>query len=302
MHDTKVTRAEAAAARREAIRIKDGDVTPHGIRLSRYSTPLDVGPVRRLHGSADIKTSLHWARQCTGADIERSTGWCGSCIARLAEEEIDPLEVAPGWVKFTGIASVVNTPYEMWDIFGPYTERVAATAFDASLGSTPDVAFLANHTGLTMARTIRDTLALHSSFEGLGVEAWAEYDRHDVHDFTRAVQSGCIDQMSFAAFLEEGEWDDAMENFTMTRLDLHCGDVSGVNFGANPHTSISARAHRVLEEIDRLPAGVARIATKQLEHRLGAISAPYRHSMGINDTAEGRSLALIRAAMLADED
>jgi hypothetical protein len=100
--------------------------------------------------------------------------------------------------------------------------------------------------------------------------------------------------MSFAAMLQEGEWDDEYTTFTMLELDLHCGDVSAVNYGANPHTSISARAHRLLNEVDRLPSGAARAALSQLQARFDKPEDKSRQ-------ASGRSISLIRSALLADE-
>jgi hypothetical protein len=38
-----------------------------------------------------------------------------------------------GRLDFRGYASVVERAYEMWDMFGPYTEIVSAAAFDATL-------------------------------------------------------------------------------------------------------------------------------------------------------------------------
>jgi HK97 family phage prohead protease len=298
MFDTKVSRAEAADARQQAIRIKDGDVTPHGVRLTRYTNPMDVGPSRRLSTPMAFRATLHKRATCDCDDCD-AEGNCTDCTGEgIGETE-------SFWAKFSGIASVTERDYEMWDMFGPYTERVARTAFDQSLSSNPDVAFLVNHTGMTMARTTNGTLQLRSTAEGLAVSAMCNYDRADVKDFTIAVRDGHIDQMSFAAYLEQGEWNDDCTQFTMTQLDLNCGDVSGVNFGANPHTSIAARAQRVLEEIDRLPAGVARVATRQLESRLGAVPASLggaNRSMNGSGMGAGRSLALIRSSLMADDD
>jgi HK97 family phage prohead protease len=246
-----------------------------------------------------LRTTLHRYSGCDGTE-QGALGQCVTCVQRAAADN-ETEEINPLWVRFQGIASMTEVPYEMWDMFGPYTERVSAHAFDASLASNPDVAFLCNHAGITMARTTNNMLTLTSAPQGLAVDAWANYERNDVRDFTLAVREGNIDQMSFAAFLEEGEWNDDFTAFTMTRLDLNCGDVSGVNFGANPYTSISARAHRVLEEIDRLPAGVARVATRQLEARLGAVPASLAGAV-IPAAGTGRSLSLIRSALMADDD
>jgi hypothetical protein len=276
MIDLEVTRAGAARARRDAI-LGDADNSPAGIRRALAMPPLDVGTARTLAFPATLSAGLH-RRDCSDTACE---------CARAPQDDGDSL-----WHRLSGVASVVETPYEMWDMFGPYVEKVSSRAFETSLSRQPDVAFLVNHKGLTMARTTNDTLKLNSSPDGLSTQAWLNPLRTDVSDLMVAIKDGCVDQMSFAAVLQEGEWDDEYTTFTMLELDLHCGDVSAVNYGANPHTSISARAHRLLNEVDRLPAGAARAALTQLQARFD-----------IKPKAEsnGRSISLVRSALLADE-
>ncbi|MGH3985874.1 MAG: HK97 family phage prohead protease [Pseudonocardiaceae bacterium] len=272
MIDIKAMRERAAAARREAIE----DTSPAGIARARSAPPLDVGQSRSLTFPAVLRARLEHREGAAEGD-------------------------AP-WHHLAGVASVVNTPYEMWDMFGPYVETVASGAFDESLARSPDVAFLVNHKGLTMARTTNKTLTLAMAPQGLTTEAWLNPDRADVRDLAIAVNDGCVNQMSFAAQLVDGEWNDDYTAFCMTRLDLNCGDVSAVNFGANPHTSIAARAHRLLDEMDRLPSGAAMAALRQLELRLDM--APRESADNKDDSkqdskeATGRSLSLVRCALL----
>lgn len=274
MVDIKAMREKAARARRESIE----DTSPDGIRRARAAAPLDVGKTRSLTFPAVLRASME--RRDTAA--------------------VDD----PPWLHLSGVASVTEAPYQMWDMFGPYTETVAASAFNDSLSRKPDVAFLANHTGLTMARTTRGTLNLSAGPQGLTTEAWLNPARADVGDLAIAIHDGCIDQMSFAAMMEEGEWNEDYTEFRMTKLDLHCGDVSAVNFGANPATSIAARAHRFLDEVDRLPSGAAMAALRHLEARF---ELPPRETPveATNDDKDapvptGRSLSLVRCALLVD--
>ena len=81
-----------------------------------------------------------------------------------------------------GIASVTDTPYEMYDMFGPYEEIVERGAFTETLAAEPDVAFLVNHRGVTMARTTNGTLELGMVDAGLGSDAWLNPKRQDVKD------------------------------------------------------------------------------------------------------------------------
>lgn len=246
--DVQAVRAEAAVVRAEAMRTLNGEQnnrTPWGVEISRV-----------LSAPVMLRATMHTRSLCACEDTN-TAGNCADCGC-------DP----PEWVRFCGVASVTDVGYDMFDMFGPYTEVVAPTAFDLSLTNNPDTVFLANHTGLTMARTVNGDLLLTGTPEGLMVTAWANYQRGDVRDFTLAVRNGHINQMSFSAYLRNGEWSDDATTFTMTELDLNRGDVSGVNFGANPHTSLAARSRRVLDEIDRLPVGVARVALGALQARV----------------------------------
>lgn len=268
MVDMKEMREKAARARRESV----DDTSPDGIRRARAAAPLDVGTSRSLNFPAVLRAS----------------------VERLADASPED----PPWIHLSGVASVTETPYDMWDMFGPYVETVSASAFDESLARKPDVAFLVNHTGLTMARTTKGTLVLSSGMQGLQTEAWLNPTRTDVGDLVIAINDGCIDQMSFAAVMEEGQWNDDYTEFRMTKLNLNCGDVSAVNYGANPSTTIAARAQRFLNEIDRLPSGAAMAALRHLELRFGRQS----DSGPETEKPAGRSINLVRSALLADDD
>jgi hypothetical protein len=284
MIDIEVAREQASRARREAVE----DTSPEGIRRSRCAPPLDVGPVRRMTFPAVLRATM--------------------------EKRAGSPDDSKEWHHLSGVASTTETPYEMWDMFGPYTEKVSSTAFNNSLARKPDVAFLVNHTGLTMARTTNGTLTLSAGPEGLITDAWLNPARTDVSDLAIAINDRSVDQMSFAAMLEEGEWNEDFTQFTMLQLDLQCGDVSAVNYGANPTTSIAARARRVMDEVDRLPIGAARAAMRHLQDRLDSTSggnggnqqrAPQRSVADEAPPVEvpmGRSINLVRTIVLADDE
>jgi HK97 family phage prohead protease len=171
-----------------------------------------------------------------------------------------------------GYASVVDTPYTMFDAWGPYDETIKAGAFDDSLARDDlNVAFLVNHSGMPMARTTGDnpTLTLWSDSTGLGARARLNMTRQDVRDLASAIDDELINEMSFAFWLEAGGWNESYDKFTIYSANIHRGDVSAVNFGANPYTSIGARAPQILDELDRLPLGAARAALVRLQSRDG---------------------------------
>lgn len=159
-------------------------------------------------------------------------------------------------VDFVGHASVTGKGYDMYD--GPekggWTEYVDRGAFKRTLGRNPDVAFLLNHTGLTMARTKAGSLTLREDSVGLEAKAQLNTARSDVKDVVIAMQDKNVDEMSFAFRVKADAWSDDDTERTLTEVSLHKGDVSVVNFGANPATSAqlnsAANALEVLASLD----------------------------------------------------
>jgi len=172
-----------------------------------------------------------------------------------------------------GYATVYELEYEMWDAFGPYGEHVAMGAGAASLAAKPDVAFLVNHRGMTMARTTNETLGLKEDARGLNVDpALLNPERHDVHDLLVAIDDKNVTEMSFAFMITAGGWDEDFEHFTIEAYDIDRGDVSAVNYGANPYTSIGARSREIMGDLRHMPAGAQRAAYDVLAE----ILTPYR--------------------------
>lgn len=196
-------------------------------------------------------------------------------------------------IQLAGYATMFERTYDMWDMFGPYQEGVSRGALDRSLAEAPDVAFLVNHKGVTMARTTSGTLELAADSTGLAVVAYLNPKRQDVKDLVHAIEDRDVDQMSFAFRIPEGggRWSDDFSEFWITEADINRGDVSAVNYGANPYTSIAARSGAVLADIDHLPLGAARAARERLNSRLGSQTEV---------VSTGRSTALIRALLEAD--
>ena len=207
-----------------------------------------------------------------------------------------------------GIASVTDTPYDMYDMFGPYEEIIDHRAFDDTLTADPDVAFLLNHRGMTMARTrakegSERTLTLRMVSEGLEADAWLNPKRQDVADLIIATDDGNIDQMSFAFMLEEGWWSEDFSQFKITKLDINRGDVSAVNYGANPYTSIAARSREILDDLERLPIGAKREALARLSapQDVAPVSAPAPDPV-VREDLTGRSTLALGAWLAAAED
>lgn len=184
-------------------------------------------------------------------------------------EREDILHNGKAMTQLDGYASVTGVEYEMYDMFGAYGETISPRAFDRTLAAKPDVAFLLNHRGMTMARTSNDTLTLDADPRGLHARAFVNPDRTDVRDLLIAIDDKNVTEMSFAFMLTDGEWDADFEHFTILEVDLDRGDVSAVNYGANPYTSIGARAREVLADFARLPDSAQRAAYARLATRFG---------------------------------
>jgi HK97 family phage prohead protease len=155
----------------------------------------------------------------------------------------------PDTLTLTGYASTFE-PYEMYG--GPaqrgWIEQLDRTAFDATLRESPDLHLLINHQGMPLARTKSGTLQLSVDDHGLKVVARPDRSDPDVQRLEPKMRRGDMDQMSFAFRVKAQEWK-AAPGFTdpeslriIRAVDLNKGDVSVVNFGANPTTTASVRS------------------------------------------------------------
>lgn len=174
------------------------------------------------------------------------------------------------YVHIHGVASAYERKYEMWDAAGPYSEHVGTAAGAESLAKGPDVALLVNHKGIIMARTVNDNrpMKLLEAPQGLTVDAWVNPSRSDVRDIVTAIDDGDVTEMSFAFYITKGSWNDDFTEYRIEAYDIDRGDVSIVNYGANPYTSVAARSRELLTDLDQLPAGAARAAMERLARRL----------------------------------
>jgi ATP-dependent protease ClpP protease subunit/phage head maturation protease len=178
-------------------------------------------------------------------------------------------------IQTDGFFTVYGRGYTMWDMYGPYVEQVSTGAGDLSLRSHPDTCFLINHTGLALARTggpwnnNRGTLNLEERSEGGWHTGYLNPDNVYVQALSQGIDGGVITEMSFAFMIEVGEWNDDFTVFNIHRYNIDRGDVSAVNFGASPHTNITARAADLLDELEQLPAGAVMEAVRRLGARVG---------------------------------
>jgi hypothetical protein len=147
-------------------------------------------------------------------------------------------------LDFIGHASVTETPYDMYDWYGPYTEVVSAGAFDVTLAQSDlDVPLVLGHDQMRrIARTTNDTLRLSMDDEGLLVEADLDPTDLDVQYIAPKLRSGLIDEMSFAFRITRGVWSPDYTEYRIDEVEIHRGDVAIVGYGANPYTDSGLRA------------------------------------------------------------
>ena len=139
-----------------------------------------------------------------------------------------------GPASVDGYASVTEQGFEMYDWAGSYTEVVRTGAFTKTLNENPQVQLLLNHGGLSMAYTRAGTLQLAEDSTGLHIAAQVDAARSDVGDMLSALERGDVDEMSFAFRVTRQQWSPDFDQRDILEVDIHRGDVSVVNFGANP--------------------------------------------------------------------
>lgn len=190
------------------------------------------------------------------------------------------------WYRVEGYASMYERGYEMWDVFGPYTEVVTRGAAERTLTTNPDVVYRFNHAGMPMARTTNGRLELWEDSTGLGDRAWLNPKRADVQELIHAIEDRDVTEQSFMFRITEGNWSEDFSEFRIAEFDLDRGDVGPVTYGANPNTTVALRSGEILAAIPRLPALAAREAYQLLAQR-GDLTPE-------DSAPTGRSIALVR--------
>ena len=174
-------------------------------------------------------------------------------VRRALQSERVEVRAVRGYLTFDGLASstsvraasVANDGVLLRDNgydMGWYTERIMQGAFTKTLSEQPDVQLLINHEGLPLARTVNGTLDLReNSDRGLEFVARVDENDPDAQMLARKVEAGLMDQCSFAFRIVRREWDEEHTNMDILEVNMNRGDVSVVNYGANPATAVAVR-------------------------------------------------------------
>jgi hypothetical protein len=129
---------------------------------------------------------------------------------------------------------------------GQFRERIQPGAFDRTLAGKPDVKLKVDHDGLPLARTTSGTLMLTPDEAGLRIHAPLDMRDPDVMRIIPKIERGDLKEMSFAFWVMDGgeSWntDGAIDERTLTAIDLDGGDVSVVADPAYPQTDVALRS------------------------------------------------------------
>jgi HK97 family phage prohead protease len=159
-------------------------------------------------------------------------------------EEFELRATGDATLSLSGYASVFDRGYEMYG--GPdkggWTEVVDSAAFNETLKRKPAVHLLINHEGMPLASTKSGTLRLSTDSVGLHVSAELDRADPDVQRLEVKMGRGDMNEMSFAFRTVRHAFNDAETERRLLELNLDKGDVSVVNFGANPNTSAGLRS------------------------------------------------------------
>ncbi|MEU9597213.1 HK97 family phage prohead protease [Streptomyces sp. NPDC048109] len=197
--------------------------------------------------AAAAERAQHTAQRADRPSQRRSAQQAGARAAvrtRLSGVQLRESGDDGSTLEFVGHASVYERAYEMWDMFGPYTEIVSEGAGADSLARADlDVPLVLGHDQLRrLARTSTGTLFLVEDANGLSVRAPVlDPSDHDVAYIAPKLKAGLIDEMSFAFRIESGQWSPDYTEYRINRYDIHRGDVAIVGYGANPYTGASMR-------------------------------------------------------------
>jgi HK97 family phage prohead protease len=177
-------------------------------------------------------------------------------------------------LTFRGYACVTEAGYEMQDWLGPYTEVVRNGAFKKTLDEGADVPFLVNHGGLTLARTKSGTMRLSEDDTGLYAEADLDPASPHVQALRSAMDRGDVDEMSFAFWVTRQQWSPDYDQRDILEVALNKGDVSVVNYGANPNTAgAQLNARDLSAHLGQLPEDEQRAILERLTARLAPTPA-----------------------------
>ena len=210
-------------------------------------------------------------------------------LARMPEFRIasQPLEVRAGTgandglVEVSGMVIRYGTPYEVYDMWGSFTETIHYGACTALLEApTLDVRFLLNHKDLPLARTGAEaSLVLTDSQDGLLIRALIDPRMSAAQDLVVCLERKTVTQMSIGMEVDpDGDVWSGADDYGMPDIRniyrlANVFDVSAVTFPASPTTTI---------ELAQRMWGAVPVESRERTRRLWSVA---------RDARAGRSLS-----------
>jgi HK97 family phage prohead protease len=159
-----------------------------------------------------------------------------------------------GWTM-TGYGSTFNDEYQIGGEAG-FTEVVRPGAFTQTLRESPRVDLLINHgkagSGLPLATTTNGSMTLDEDNRGLRMEATLIPQDPDAQLVKTKRDNGLAQEMSFSFKVrDEGgqRWSKDYTYRELLAVDIHRGDLSVCDRGANSSTSFDVRGRALAERI-----------------------------------------------------
>lgn len=185
-----------------------------------------------------------------------------------------PVEVrqdtAANTITLTGTPIVYDTPYQVNDMFGSFTERMAPGVCSDVLSRNADVRFMINHAGLPLARTASGTMTLRDTASALEMTVTLDSRQGIANDLMIAIQRGDVAEMSCGFIVARDEWNEDFDQRTIQSF-AELLDVSAVTFPASPTTSIELVQQRMADEIPE--ASRARVRKLYIDLRAADLRA-----------------------------
>lgn len=236
----------------------EGRIGPANMRACSSA----IGVLNGARGGVDIpaedreRVHAHLAAHMKDAGMEAPPLRAAPGLPAL-EMRAYPLEVrlsdGDGMPILEGHAAVFDSlslPLQDWR--GAFRERIRPGAFDRTLAAGADVALLAEHDGLPLARTSSGTLRLQPDDRGLYFRTTLDTRDPLAMSMRVKVERGDIRHMSFAFVVNDDTWRQvpppeqasfgALWERILNDVDLDGGDISLVRRPAYPDTDVATRS------------------------------------------------------------
>jgi HK97 family phage prohead protease len=186
------------------------------------------------------------------SDVTQRATACDLMRRSYDFEDIEIRSDGDGGFEFEGVASVVDHPYTVRDVWGEYTEVIRAGAFTKTLkdGNAP-VSLYVNHRHADVPLATRDAGTLTIAADpNLRVRASLDPARPDVQIIASAIRRGEMRQMSigFNPVKTRDKWSDDMSEVERSEVKLRETSIveRGANTGGTPTSKPSSPPTRSL--------------------------------------------------------